>query len=118
MFEQATPCIVELFGHQQIAGLVSEQTVGGAAFIRIDVPSVDDNPAFTKIYGPNAIYAFTPTDEATMLLAVKKLRAVPINPYALAIPAKASPIHDPDTYDVDYGDDDEGDDYDEDDDNF
>lgn len=111
MFDQATPCIVELFGHQQIAGMVSEQTVGGAAFIRIDVPALDDKPGFTKIYGSNAIYAFTPTDEATMLRAVAAFRAVPISPYQLAIPAKARALHDPDDYDQDdnddFGDDDD-----------
>jgi hypothetical protein len=30
--------VVELFGHQRIAGKVTEQSIGVATFIRIDVP--------------------------------------------------------------------------------
>ena len=30
--------IVELFGHQRIAGKISEHAVGGCSFVRIDVP--------------------------------------------------------------------------------
>ena len=31
-------CIVELFGHNQIAGKVTEQAIGGQSFVRVDVP--------------------------------------------------------------------------------
>lgn len=31
-------CIVESFGHERIAGRVTEQTIGGCSFIRVDVP--------------------------------------------------------------------------------
>ncbi len=39
--------IVELFGHQKIAGKLTEQTIGGCHFIRVDVPAFEDSPAFT-----------------------------------------------------------------------
>lgn len=83
MFETALPCIVELFGHNQIAGMVSEQTVGGSSLLRVDVPVVDEQPAL--FYGVSAIYAITPTDEATMLRAVKAFRSKPIEAYRLQL---------------------------------
>lgn len=43
--------IVELFGHQRIAGKISEQTIAGQNFIRVDVPDTERNPGFSKLYG-------------------------------------------------------------------
>ena len=52
--------ILELMGHRRLAGLVTEQTIGGASFIRIDVPC---DPPATQLYAPGAIYCITPTTE-------------------------------------------------------
>jgi hypothetical protein len=71
-------CIVELFGHQVIAGLVSEQQIGGTSFVRVDVPETKARPAFTKFFGSNAIYAITPVDEATAKQAAEVGQA-PVN---------------------------------------
>lgn len=38
-FEQFA--VVELFGHQIIAGKVSEQVIGGQGFVRVDVPAIE-----------------------------------------------------------------------------
>lgn len=76
MFEHH--CIIELMGHQRIAGLVTEQEIGGQSFIRVDVPAVDGIPAFTKILSSNAIYSITPVDEATCLASVQRDRVRPI----------------------------------------
>ncbi len=100
MFDKPIPCIVELFGRQVIAGLVSEQTIGGAAFIRVDVPDVEGAKGFTKFFGGASIYAMTPTDEATMLRAVTSYRVQPIEVFRLALPARST-VHDPDGYDED-----------------
>jgi hypothetical protein len=72
---------IELFGHQRIAGLVSEQTIGGCAFIRVDVPAVDGASGFTKLFGQGAIYAITFVTEEVARLAAKAYRVAPINPY-------------------------------------
>jgi hypothetical protein len=46
--EFRTWAVVELFGHVTLAGEVSEQTLGGSAFIRLDVPEVNGQSAFTN----------------------------------------------------------------------
>lgn len=83
-FEQFA--IVELFGHNVIAGKVSEQVIGGQGFVRVDVPATPDREAFTKFYGAGAIYAITPCDEATMTSAVEGLRQRPIDVWKLNLP--------------------------------
>lgn len=76
-------CIVELFGHQRIAGLVTEETIGGATFIRVDVPKTSKRAGFTKFYGATAIYAITPTDQETADLAAESFAAMPIESWRL-----------------------------------
>lgn len=84
MFE--TWAIVEIMGHQQIAGKVSEELVAGAMLLRVDVPATGTQPAFTKYYSASAIYSLTPTDEATAMLAVEQFRTPPVNPYIVRLP--------------------------------
>ena len=70
-------CVVELMGHQQIAGKCTEQSIAGVNMLRVDVPETKKQPAFTKFYGGTAIYAINPVDEAT---AVAKINALNISP--------------------------------------
>lgn len=83
--------IVELFGHQVIAGKVSEQVIGGQGFVRVDVPTVDTQEGFTKFFGAGAIYAITPCDEKTMQAAVIGLRQKPIDVWKLNLPQLPTP---------------------------
>lgn len=80
--------IVEVMGHHTYAGQVSEQTVGGTAFVRVDVPelsSVDGQvvPAFSKLFNASAIYAITPVSEMVARLRAHSLRASPVSVWDL-----------------------------------
>ena len=75
------PAIVELFGHSIIAGYITEETHVGTEFLRVDVPATESTSAFTKFYHANAVYATTPTDEETMLMAVKQMQTKPVSIY-------------------------------------
>lgn len=72
-------CLVELFGHQKLSGKVSERNLGGAAFLQVDVPETTNNPAFTKILNPSAIYAINPIDEQTAKAYAENIESKPIN---------------------------------------
>ena len=95
--------IVELFGHNVIAGEVGEQMIGGETFIRVDVPEVDDQKGFTKFFGKGAIYAITPCDELTSRAAVLGLRAKPIDVWKLHLPQLGEPDGAIDEADEDLG---------------
>ena len=55
--------LVELFGHQRIVGRVTEAVLAGGVFLRVDVPALDSQPAFTRFYTPGAIYCISPVSE-------------------------------------------------------
>ena len=83
--------IVELFGHNVIAGEVGEQIIGGETFIRVDVPEIDDQKSFTKFFGKGAIYAIAPCDDLTAQAAVSGVRAKPIEVWKLHLPQLEEP---------------------------
>ncbi len=85
--------VVELFGHARIAGLVTEQQIGGASFIRVDVPelqvrardsrlpgpiTVETRPAYTRFFGAAAIYAITPVAEEIARIAAEDIGGNPV----------------------------------------
>jgi hypothetical protein len=58
--------ILELMGHRKLGGKLSEQVIGGQAFVRIDAYEGDDAaPSATQFYSGSSIYAITPCGEAT-----------------------------------------------------
>lgn len=76
-------CIVELFGHQRIAGRVSEQTIGGCSFVRVDVPGGKDRPAFTRLLGQGAIYSIIIADEVTARAAAAYYTPEPMDKWTV-----------------------------------
>ena len=99
--------IVELFGHTRMAGKVTEQTIGSASFIRIDVPETDQQPKFTRIVNPSAVYAINPVTEDVMVAMAERISEKPIDAWditkmqekLMALKAKGE---DPE-FDMDYG---------------
>jgi hypothetical protein len=57
--------ILELMGHRRLGGRISEATIAGGAFLRIDIPHPNESGMFTasQFYAPAAVYAITPTTE-------------------------------------------------------
>jgi hypothetical protein len=75
--------ILELMGHRRIAGRVSEATIGGGSFIRIDVPADEDRPGATQFYAPGAVYAITPTTEDVARRVACRSRPEPVQEWEL-----------------------------------
>lgn len=71
--------LVELMGHQRIAGRVTEAEIGGCKFIRVDVPGTDERQPLTKYLGPSSIYAITPLSEETARETARRIHPEPIS---------------------------------------
>ena len=101
--------ILELFGHQCIAGFVKTVSLGGDAMLRLDVPEIKYGRrvyrdggkseieqatigAFTKFYSPKAVYAMTPVTAETAQAAMQSFRAEPINAFDLRQAALPAPV--------------------------
>jgi len=73
--------LVEVMGHSRLAGKVTEQSIGGANFVRVDVPEVEARgvkiPAFTQLLGSSAIFRITITTEDTARKAAAAWQAAP-----------------------------------------
>lgn len=91
--------VVELFGHQRIAGRISEQAFGGANFVRVDVPEIQVEEtdweegervvrtrviqAHTRSFGAGAIYGINWCDETTAQIAARSIKHEPMQPYSV-----------------------------------
>jgi hypothetical protein len=100
--------IVELMGHNVIAGYVSEQTIAGTAMLRVDVPKVGDQEPFTKFFSGGAIYGITPTTQEIAERAAQRLRPRPVSEYVVPVPPRQTALVDSTSGDAD------GDEYEED----
>ena len=104
--------IVEIMGHYQIAGLVTEVAAFGVALMRVDVPAVNDQPGYTKYFGGNAIYAMTPTTQEIATEAARRLDVRPVSLWVVPNPKPALPpvTIDSDREEYEYDSDDDDDD--------
>lgn len=96
--------ILELLGHRRLAGWVSEQTVAGSSFLRIDVPGPDYDSernvfAATQLYSPAALYCLTPTTREMALAVALRNQPAPVQRWELPAAASDSPPDDDEGYD-------------------
>jgi hypothetical protein len=75
--------LLELFGHNRLAGQLSEHTIGGCHFIRIDVPEIDGVQGYTRFFTNGAIYGMTITTEEVARSIATHLRARPVQAYEM-----------------------------------
>ncbi|KKL19078.1 hypothetical protein LCGC14_2469110 [marine sediment metagenome] len=75
--------IVEIMGHKRYAGYVGEQVIGGASFVRVDVPDQDGYKAFSKLFGAQSIYCITPVSEDAAKAAARSLKEQPMSEWDL-----------------------------------
>ena len=78
--------VVELMGHRQRAGRVSQVEMFGTHLLRLDMPHGDGEA--TEFYGGSSIYAVRPcTEEVGRALAERMGDLRPIAPVGFRLPA-------------------------------
>lgn len=77
--------VMELMGHRRLAGYLREQQIGGASFLRLDIPC---EPPVTQMYSPSAVYCITPTTEDTARQVATMGRPAPVQRWELPAPPK------------------------------
>lgn len=73
--------VIELFGHQVIAGAVSKVEPFGSPMVQVDVPATTGQPAFTRQFNPSAIYGITYVSEDVARATAREARHKPITVY-------------------------------------
>ena len=86
--------IIEIMGHDRYAGRVTSQALGGTSFVRVDVPELDGQPGFTKLFGQGAIFSIAIVTQETVLEAVKQFRPKPVQIYGLSQQSSFLPFED------------------------
>jgi hypothetical protein len=84
-------------GHSRYAGRVTEQAIGGCAFVRVDVPAVAERLAYTKLLGQGSIFAITPCTEEVARNVAAQISDRPVTVYAPSVQRELLPA--PDDYD-------------------
>ena len=67
------PAIVELLGHRRVAARVTETTIAGAGFLRLDEPD-----GRTQYVSPGSVYAIHPVSEDVLAEVATAWRTAPI----------------------------------------
>jgi len=70
--------IVEVMGHKRFAGHISEQAIGSASLVRVDVPETTQpggivTKPYSKMIGVGSVYCITPTTEEIARRAAQQI---------------------------------------------
>ncbi len=80
--KQGKWAVIELMGHNVIAGYVTEESGFGTALMRVDVPATSIYGAYTKLIGTGSIYAVTFVSEEVARTVAESRKQNPVQVYA------------------------------------
>ena len=76
--------IIQVFGHEQYAGHVTTEQIGGTSMIKLTVPDVEGEfplPGFTKYINISSVFDITPVAEEYAKAMVRRLKKHPVTGY-------------------------------------
>lgn len=75
--------IIEQLGHRRLAGWLTEQTIAGHGYLRLDVPAVDGQPATSHLLAHSSIYAIHPVGKDVAAAVAEQCRPTPVQRWEL-----------------------------------
>lgn len=76
--------IVELLGHQKIAGKCTEEPIAGVNMLRVDVPEIGKQPAYTRWFGGGSVYSISPCTEEVCMAFLRNNMPAPVYAWDVA----------------------------------
>lgn len=70
--------ILEIMGHERLAGRISDATVAGVPMLRVEVPATDKLPGFTRLLSGASLFSVTPVPEAAARVVAARLAKNPV----------------------------------------
>jgi hypothetical protein len=71
--------IVEIMGHEKLAGQVSQASVAGMPMLRVQVPATDKAPGFERLLSGPSIFSLTPVTESVARIVVASLQKTAVS---------------------------------------
>lgn len=71
--------ILEIMGHERLAGRVCETLLAGTKMLQVDVPASDKLPAFTRLLSPTALFSMTPVPETVARVVAGNLQKTAVS---------------------------------------
>ena len=71
--------IVSLMGHTQLAGFLSEYTMGGCSFLKLTIPETSKQPEWTRLFKDNSVYSIDPVTEDIARYRAEGLNVSPLS---------------------------------------
>lgn len=76
--------IIEIMGHQRIAGKVREVSRAGVQMLEVEVPAIDGRPSYVRRFSGAAIFSETPVTEDLVMAFLRRNAWEVANPLMLA----------------------------------
>ena len=71
--------LLEIMGHERLAGRIEEVLVAGTKMLQVDVPATDKLPAFRRYLSPSSLFSITPVPEPVARIVAGNLQKTAVS---------------------------------------
>jgi hypothetical protein len=71
--------ILEIMGHERLAGRLTETTIAGVPMLRVEVPATEKLPGFTRLLSGASIFSLTPVPQDVATLVAGQLQKTAVS---------------------------------------